>query len=476
MTKRSDRVEIPDIAGDSGAWLDQEVGPNRFRDERLGKRFRLVLERLWACIGQSIPMAFQDWSNTKAAYRFLSNARVSEQDILGGHFEATATRFMASKGPVLILQDTTEFNYKREQPEQIGFTTKVPMRGTIHTVCGILMHSSLAVTTQGVPLGMAAVKFWSRKKFKGCTALKRKINPTRVPIEEKESYRWLENLRQSTALLKQSERCIHVGDRESDIYELFCLAHDLKTNFLIRTCVDGLAGDGDHTIATEMDEVQIKGLHRVTLRDASGKEQQVVLEIRYRRISVLPPIGKKNRYPSLDMTVIHANERGAPKDRKPIEWKLITNLSVNSRKEAIEKLDWYALRWKIEVFHKILKSGCKAEESRLRSADRLANLISVFCIVSWRIFWLTMVSRASPHMSGEIVLTPQEMQRLDELVKDTPKTSRATPLARYIVKIAQLGGYLARASDPPPGHTVIWRGLRRLIDIQLGFDLAKNCG
>ena len=421
-------------------------------------------------------MAFQDWSNTKAAYRFLSNSRVSEQDILGGHFEATATRFAASEGPVLILQDTTEFNYKREQPDLIGFTSRVPVRSTMHTICGILMHSSLAVTTQGVPLGMAAVKFWSRKKFKGTTALKRKINPTRVPIEEKESYRWLENLRQSTALLKQPERCIHVGDRESDIYELFCLAHDLKTSFLVRTCVDRLAGDGKHTIASEMEEVQVKGLHRVVVRDVSGKEQKAVLEIRYSRISVLPPIGKKSRYPSLNMTVIHANERGAPKGRKPIEWKLITNLPVNSRKEAVEKLDWYALRWKIEVFHKILKSGCKAEESMLRSADRLANLISVLCIVSWRIFWLTMVSRASPQMPGEVALTLREMQRLDELVKDTPKTSRAAPLARYTVKIAQLGGYLARASDPPPGHTVIWRGLRPLIDIQLGFDLAKNCG
>jgi hypothetical protein len=476
MPKKGDRVEMPGVVLESDAWLDHEVGPNRFRDARLGKRFRLVLERLWSCIGQSIPMAFQDWSNTKAAYRFLSNSRVSEQDILGGHFEATATRFAASEGPVLILQDTTEFNYKREQPDLIGFTSRVPVRSTMHTICGILMHSSLAVTTQGVPLGMAAVKFWSRKKFKGTTALKRKINPTRVPIEEKESYRWLENLRQSTALLKQPERCIHVGDRESDIYELFCLAHDLKTSFLVRTCVDRLAGDGKHTIASEMEEVQVKGLHRVVVRDASGKEQKAVLEIRYSRISVLPPIGKKSRYPSLNMTVILANERGAPKGRKPIEWKLITNLPVNSRKEAVEKLDWYALRWKIEVFHKILKSGCKAEESMLRSADRLANLISVLCIVSWRIFWLTMVSRASPQMPGEVALTLQEMQRLDELVKDTPKTSRAAPLARYTVKIAQLGGYLARASDPPPGHTVIWRGLRRLIDIQLGFDLAKNCG
>lgn len=464
------------------AWLEEEVEQSRFRDERLGKRFRLVLERLWSCVGQSIPMAFQDWCNTKAAYRFLSNPRVSEQEILGGHFEATRNRFVASEGPVLILQDTTEFSYKRERPELIGSTRKVPSRpdrkrqSPMHTVCGILMHSSLAVTTQGIPLGLAAIKFWSRKKFKGCDALKRKINPTRVPIEEKESYRWLENLRQSTALFGEPGRCVHVGDRESDIYELFCLAHELQTNFLVRTCVDRLAGDGSHTIAHEMDEVRVKGVHQIVLRDQNGKVERAVLELRYRRIAVLPPIGKQRRYPALSLTVIHALEQGTPTGRKRIEWKLITNLPVTSRRQAIEKLDWYALRWKIEVFHKILKSGCKAEESKLRTADRLANLIAVFCVISWRIFWITMVNRASPHLSAEIALTPPEMQLLDQLVIDTAKTSNAESLTRYTVKLAQLGGYLARANDPPPGNTVIWRGLRRLIDLQLGFELAQNCG
>src|ERR1700743_1953313 len=136
------------------------------------------------------------------------------------------------------------------------------------TQCGVLMHSSLVVTPEGLPLGLAAVKFWTRSRFKGTRALKRHINPTRVPIEEKESYRWLENMRQSTALLDDPVRCIHVGDRESDIYELFCTAHDLCTYFLGRTCVDRLAGDGQHTIAHEMKQVKVKGLHRVELRDA----------------------------------------------------------------------------------------------------------------------------------------------------------------------------------------------------------------
>ena len=111
-----------------------------------------------------------------------------------------------------------------------------------------------------------------------------------------------------------------------------------------------------------MDEVAVKGLHRIDVRDSNGDPDEAVLEIRYRKIRVLPPIGKQKHYPALTLTVIRAEERGTPKNRKKIEWKLITDLPVASRADAIEKLRWYALRWKIEVFHKILKSGCKAEE------------------------------------------------------------------------------------------------------------------
>jgi hypothetical protein len=158
-----------------------------------------------------------------------------------------------------VLHDTTEFTYQRESADAIGITKSINSgrdkagRLRSHTVCGILMHSSLAVTKEGLPLGLAAVKFWTRKKFKGIAALKKKINLTRVPIEQKESIRWLENVQQSTALLGDPGRCVHIGDRESDIYELFCATREAGAHFLIRTCVDRLAGDGDHTIADEME-------------------------------------------------------------------------------------------------------------------------------------------------------------------------------------------------------------------------------
>jgi hypothetical protein len=245
-----------------------------------------LLEQIGSHVGQSIPLVCQDWANTKAAYRFFSNDRVSEADILSGHFESTRERLTATNGLVLMLHDTTEFNFKRDKPELIGITKTVNKKGktgwlTPHTLCGILMHSSLAVTTEGLPLGLGAAKFWTRDKFKGTLALKRKINPTRVPIEKKESVRWLENIKQSTELLDDPGRCVHIGDRESDIYELFCTAQEVGTHFLVRTQTDRLAGEGDHTVADEMNEVSVKGLHRVEVKDERGDPDEAVLEIRY---------------------------------------------------------------------------------------------------------------------------------------------------------------------------------------------------
>jgi Transposase DNA-binding len=477
---RKRRVECGPALGEV-TWADQEIAGCIFKDARLGCRFRKLLKRIGNAMGESIPLVCQDWANTKAAYRFFANERVSEADILGGHFQSTRDRFAATGGTVLILHDTTEFIYEREQPALIGSTKSVNSgrdkagRVRSHTICGILMHSSLTVTVEGLPLGLAAIKFWTRKKFKGTNALKKKINPTRVPIEKKESVRWLENLTQSTELLGEPPRCVHIGDRESDIYELFCTAHTAGTHFLVRTCVDRLAGDGNHTISDAMADVAVKGLHRVEVGDGKGGTSQAVLEIRYRRIHVLPPIGKQKRYPALDLMVIHAQERGAPKGRKPIDWKLLTDLPVGSKKDAIEKLNWYAMRWKIEVFHKILKSGCKAEHSKLRTAQRLANLISVFCILSWRVFWMTMMNRATQNASPKLALTDMEITLLDNLVRDTrrgPAGPKALP--HYLTKIARLGGYLARASDPPPGNMVMWKGLSRLMDIELGATMGAR--
>jgi hypothetical protein len=190
-----------------GSWADEETAACDLGDARLNRRLGLMLAAMGERPGQSLPTAFQDWANTKAAYRFLSNDKVSEDRILAGHFRASALRVQATDGPILVLQDTTEFSFTRAAPEKIGFTKtstgrkEKDGRWRQHTLCGLLMHASLAVTPDGLPLGLTAVKVWSRDRFKGAAALKRKINPTRVPIDQKESIRWLDTLRQSTELI-----------------------------------------------------------------------------------------------------------------------------------------------------------------------------------------------------------------------------------------------------------------------------------
>lgn len=218
----------------------------------------------------------------------------------------------------------------------------------------------------------------------------------------------LENLRLSTELTAAPDRCVHVGDRESDIYELYCLSEELGTRFLVRSCVDRLAEDGGTTIAKVMAEVQSSGAHEVRFRDGHGKDHCAVLSVRHASMTVFPPIVKQRKYRYQDLQIIRAEELDPPEGRAPVFWKLITNLPVTTHAVAVHKLEWYALRWKIETSFRTLKIGCRIEELRLVTADRLANCIALCCVVAWRVSWLTMFSREAPKASPAAVLTDVE--------------------------------------------------------------------
>ena len=196
-----------------------------------------------------------------------------------------------------------------------------------------------------------------------------------------------------------------------------------------------------------------------------------------------PRLGVLSRWPchiglrpsAQSLTIIHATERGTPKDRDRIEWKLVTNLPITCKADAIRMLEWYALRWKIETFHKVLKSGCRAEDSKLRTAERLANLIAMMCVLAWRVLWLTMTNRVSPQLPAKLVFTDVEMKLLDRLVPETDGSGKQS-VGRFLILLARLGGYLNRKGDGPPGNMVLWRGMARLTDIHLGFSLARDVG
>lgn len=455
------------------AWVERELAVGEFPDQRLKTRLGQILGDLGTRIGHTLPAACQDWAATKAAYRFFDNPRVDDQTILAGHFAATAERCSATTGPVLVLHDTTEFSFTQNTPDAVGYLSYVKGRHTTHTACGLLLHSSLVVTTAGVPLGLAAVKFWSRKGFKGTNAAKRKVNSTRVPIAQKESVRWLDNLTHSTQRLGDPGRCVHVGDREADIFELFHAAREAQAHFLIRTAADRLAGQGRTTVAKLMQRQPFRGTHAVEVRDDNGTVSTALVQVRFARITLHPSPAKRKHYGPLTLTVLHARERGRPDGREPIHWKLLTDLPVDDFAAAVEKLNWYAMRWKIETFHKVLKSGCRAEQAKLRTAERLTNLLAVLCVVGWRVFWLTMTQRMAPNAPPEVVLTPTEIAVLDRWADGPPEKSKRT-VSHYLLQVAKLGGYLARTKDPPPGTMVLWRGLTRLADLCQGFLLQES--
>lgn len=476
MSKTNSSYRDHNNDSSSTDWISEECKDCQFADKRLATRFRRLLGQLEGADASSVPWACEDWANAKAAYRFFDNDRIEGGDILAGHFAATARRARQEEGQLLVLHDSTQFSFNREAIGQIG-VPKFRPKGKQFLLHGLMMHSSLVVTEEGVPLGLAAARFWTRGSFKGTNANKRVINPTRVPIEEKESYRWLENIHEADEQIQLPGACVHIGDREADIFELFSLACVRKTRFLVRTCVDRLVADGYHSLEKRMAAIDPAGIHTIEIIDAEGKSSQVQLQIKFEQMTVMPPVGKQKMYQPLELTAIHAEETNPPSERPKIIWKLLTNLPVADVHGAVEKLRWYALRWRIETFHKVLKSGCRIEESGLRTKERLTRLISACCVVSWRVYWVTIIRRSNTPLPPEAALTPTEIKVLDHLKTNAEAPGEEPTLDTYILKIAKLGGYLARKGDPPPGPVVIWRGFRRLNPmVEMAELMNRNCG
>lgn len=219
-----------------------------------------------------------------------------------------------------------------------------------------------------------------------------------------------------------------------------------------------------------------QGYHKIFLRHDQEGMREIILNVRWKTLTLHPPIGKAKQYPDLQLTALIATEECSDNDTR-IEWKLLTDLPVANLAEATEKLEWYSHRWKIETFHKVMKSGCQAERSRLGSAERLTNLLCCYCILSWRIFWLTMLSREIPKAPVELAFSDTEIKILDTMIKDTAQVMSSPPLEKYTIKLAQLGGYTGNKNKHPPGNIVIWHGLRRLNEILIGWELAtERCG
>jgi hypothetical protein len=443
-------------------WTQEELGGADFGDKRLTKRFVKLVSDLAAKPEASIPQACEDWASTKAAYRFLNHEKITPEAIRSAHRERTVERVKEYK-TVLAIQDTTSLNYTMHQATSgLG-----PIDGNGSN--GMHVHSVLAVSSDGIPLGLVHQQVWSRDPEKK----REKEEHKKLPIEEKESYRWLQSLDATRKAMDGETHIITVADREADIFELFALPRVSHIDLLIRAVQDRLVHVEETEVRKLWESVEAlpmtDQLMTTHVEHRPGKPaRDVVLAVRWRTVQLLVPTKKKKKYEhaSVTFTALLVTEVDPPEGETPLEWLLLTSLSVETFQQAAQCVLWYRFRWLIERYHFVLKSGCHLEKLQLETAERLERALALYCVVAWRLLHLTYLARFTPDTSCEVVFQTHEWHALYAFTYQTnvlPTTPPSLHEATHLV--AQLGGFLARKSDGEPGVQTIWRGLRRLDDL-----------
>jgi len=475
---------------DHEIWAREELGNVDLGDPRRSARLIKLCGQLSAMPESSINQACGDWTETKAAYRFFQNNNVAVEDILAAHRAKTAER--AEQHPtVLALQDTSYLVYtSHRQTTGLGeLSVKKGKRVEKISSQGLVMHSCLAVTTAGVPLELLDQQLFAREE----RPEDQLRHHNELPIEEKESYRWLEVLKHSQQL-RGDTQLVTVCDREADIYEFFQLSAALGAPVVVRANHDRVINK--RSMYTEKAMVKLWShlerqpcagqfaievpVRRATKHTAPRVPRLATVEVRFVAFTLNPPKRLSSTLPNLALSAIYVRETAPPADEPPIEWMLLTNLPIKNFDQAYEKVRWYCLRWRIEMYHKVLKSGFRIEHCRLGDAQRLIRYVTVMSIIAWRIFMLTLLARTYPEAPCTTLLTDLEWQVLYRTMNKTSSLPSKPPsLCEVTDWIARLGGFLARKHDGQPGTMALWRGWKRLTDLTQGWLLATEgatCG
>jgi len=454
-------------------WAEEEFGGCVLADARLQRRLLSLARDFYARPSANVAQACASRAKTKAAYRFLDHDQTTMDTLLQPHFLATEGRVCA-ESIVLAVQDTTSLNYTAHAAtEGMG-----PIGSSVNGPQGLHLHSTLAVSTQGTPLGFLEVQCWSRDP----ADFGKKARRHRVPIEDKESFKWLKSFRAVAAV---QARCpgttlVSVGDREADLYDLFAeaMAHPGGPKLLVRAEHDRQLQDEQHRLWETMQSRPADGIQVLQVpRQGSRAERTANLSIRYAAVSVVAPAGHTD--PAIPVWAVLAQERDAPAGVKPLEWMLLTTVAVTCFEQATEKLMWYARRWGIEVLHRTLKSGCRIEQRQLGQADRIEACLAIDLVVAWRIYYLNKLGREVPQAPCTVYFEEDEWKALMVFTTDNHVAPAQPPTLREAIRrVASLGGFLGRKSDGEPGTQTLWIGLQRLDDIvtmwRLMTDATQN--
>lgn len=435
-------------------WVEEEMRYLKLADVRVTKRAKQLIASFSEQPAQSIPEAMAGWAATKGAYRFFDSEHAEEEQIRQAHYRASSERVSGHRR-VLAIQDTSDVNYAGKQvAEALGHLSNQHAQG-------LRMHSTLAVSEAGVPLGLLDQQIWSRTEESKGKAKERRKKDT----AEKESQRWLTAVQRVEQLVPGDTEIVHVADREGDIYDLLAVERQARSHLLIRMEHNRRVEHAQRYVWEAIHQAPLAGEITVEVTPQANREARLAqVSVRFLSLTIRPPHQRAGQGVALQF--ILAEEHDVPAGADPIVWLLATDLPVTCLEEALQCIYYYSLRWLIERFHFVLKSGCRIERLYLQTPDRLLRALALYSIVAWRLLWLTYEARKSPDQPCTVILKTHEWQALYCTIHKTPIPPAEPPsLYQAVVWIARLGGFLARTGDGFPGPKTIWQGLRRLDDI-----------
>jgi hypothetical protein len=415
----------------------------------------------------SLPRAFAGLTALAGAYRFFANRAISPAAILATARPACLAK-MAHEPLVLLLQDTTSLDFSAHRATSgLG-----PIGTRKQATTGFFVHSCLAASAAGTPLGLASQELWTRDPAQAGSAQQRREQPW----EEKESHRWLTCEQASRAGLPAGVTTVTVADAEADIFALFAAPRPPDAHLLIRVAQPHRRLEDGQVLEEVAQAAPCWGRYRVVLpARATQPARTAVCQLRVGRVMLRPPRNQRAGRPlttAVALTALWVEEEQPPAQGEPLHWLLLTTLAVTTFLDAATVVGYYSRRWLIEQYHFVLKTGCQAEELQLRTAVRLERAVATCCLVAAEVLWLTYLVREHPEAPCTAAFTEAEWQALCCASAQTATPPAAPPSTREAVRlVAKLGGFLGRKGDGDPGPLTIWRGLARLRDLTTMWQL-----
>jgi len=448
-------------------WAEREFAAGAL-EPRLKRRAVALAQDFFARPMANIPQACQSWAGAKAAYRFFANPNTNMSILLGGHYQASLQR-CSEQALVLAVCDSSALNYTAHPLTQgLG-----PIGSRCGAPIGLWLHDTVAFTPAGLPLGVLDAQCWARDRQRYGQKHQRKTRS----IEDKESRKWLHSWRATVAAQARcpNTQFVMVGDREADVYELLAEAQGERAQVLIRAehnrCVDAAEG----TLWAHLQAQPVAGEIEVAVgRREEQPARSAKLAVRYTRVRLRAP-QRRAHLGAVEVWAVWAQEPHPPSGVEAMRWMLLTTTPTEDFEQACQRLHCYTKRWGIEIYHRVLKSGCKIEDRQLGGADRLESCLAVDMIVAWRVMHLVHLNREVPDLPASVYFDVHQWQALMVFTQRNPTAPEQPPtLGEAVRLVGRLGGHLARKRDGEPGAEALWQGLQRLDDITETYTIFAN--